>query len=120
MALRREEPVKIGVKAPFPGFVAPALATAVDAVPKGTPWIHEIKFDGYGWVSLRATHPVCYVRLRSGMMPGAATKVHVRDRQELAVRRATPVRSSRIRARSPQGNADSRIETGVGRLLAPY
>jgi hypothetical protein len=116
VALRREKPVKIGVKAPLPGFVAPARATAVDTVPKGTP----IEFDGYGWVSLRATHPVCYVRLRSGMMPGAATKVHVRDRQELAVRRATPVRSSRIGARSPQGNADSRIETGVGRLLAPY
>ena len=47
MAFRREKPVKIGVKAPFPGFVAPALATAVDTVPKGTRWIHEIKFDGY-------------------------------------------------------------------------
>ena len=47
MAFQREKPVKIGVKAPFPGFVAPALATAVDTVPKGTRWIHEIKFDGY-------------------------------------------------------------------------
>jgi bifunctional non-homologous end joining protein LigD len=47
VALRRENPAKIGVKAPFPGFVAPALATAVDTVPKGTRWIHEIKFDGY-------------------------------------------------------------------------
>ena len=47
MALRRENPAKIGAKAPFPGFVAPALATAVDTVPKGTRWIHEIKFDGY-------------------------------------------------------------------------
>ena len=47
MAVRQEKSVKIGVKAPFPGFVAPALATAVDTVPKGTRWIHEIKFDGY-------------------------------------------------------------------------
>jgi hypothetical protein len=54
VALRREKPVKIGAKAPFPGFVAPALA-------KGTRCIHEIKFDGYGWVSLRATHS-CVLR----------------------------------------------------------
>jgi bifunctional non-homologous end joining protein LigD len=47
VALQREKPVKIGVKAPFPGFVEPALAAAVDKVPKGTRWIHEIKFDGY-------------------------------------------------------------------------
>jgi bifunctional non-homologous end joining protein LigD len=47
VAFQREKPVKVDVKAPFPGFVAPALATAVDTVPKGTRWIHEIKFDGY-------------------------------------------------------------------------
>src|SRR3954447_2220782 len=38
---------KPGVKAPFPGFIEPALATAVDNVPKGVRWVHEIKFDGY-------------------------------------------------------------------------
>src|SRR3954453_22151053 len=38
---------KLGVKAPFPGFIEPALATAVDNVPKGVRWVHEIKFDGY-------------------------------------------------------------------------
>ena len=47
MAFQREKPAKIGVKAPFPGFVEPALATSVDKVPNGTRWIHEIKFDGY-------------------------------------------------------------------------
>jgi bifunctional non-homologous end joining protein LigD len=47
VAVQREKPAKIGVKAPFPGFVEPALATSVDKVPKGTRWIHEIKFDGY-------------------------------------------------------------------------
>ncbi|WP_377829711.1 non-homologous end-joining DNA ligase [Bradyrhizobium lupini] len=36
-----------GVKAPFPGFIKPALASAVDRVPSGARWIHEIKFDGY-------------------------------------------------------------------------
>ncbi|CUT14448.1 ATPdependent DNA ligase EC 6511 clustered with Ku protein LigD [Bradyrhizobium sp.] len=35
------------MKAPFPGFIEPALASAVDRVPSGARWIHEIKFDGY-------------------------------------------------------------------------
>ncbi len=30
-----------------PKFVAPQLATLVDAVPTGNDWMHEIKFDGY-------------------------------------------------------------------------
>jgi bifunctional non-homologous end joining protein LigD len=38
---------KIGVKAPFPGFVEPALATSIERVPAGARWTHEIKFDGY-------------------------------------------------------------------------
>src|SRR6202790_1538013 len=36
-----------GTKATYPGFIEPALATAVDKVPSGERWIHEIKFDGY-------------------------------------------------------------------------
>jgi bifunctional non-homologous end joining protein LigD len=47
VAFQREKSAKIGLKAPFPGFIDPALATSVDTVPKGTRWIHEIKFDGY-------------------------------------------------------------------------
>ncbi|WP_035972877.1 hypothetical protein [Bradyrhizobium sp. WSM3983] len=47
MAFRREKSEALGVKAPFPGFVAPALATAIERVPSGKRWIHEIKFDGY-------------------------------------------------------------------------
>lgn len=48
MALQRQRsPAAIGVKAPFPGFIEPALASAVDRVPAGERWIHEIKFDGY-------------------------------------------------------------------------
>jgi hypothetical protein len=35
--------VAIGVKAPFPGFIEPALATAIGSVPNGERWIHEIK-----------------------------------------------------------------------------
>src|SRR5258708_29033434 len=47
MAFQRKKPAPIGVKAPFPGFIEPELATAVDEVPSGKRWIHEIKFDGY-------------------------------------------------------------------------
>lgn len=47
MALQRRKPAAIGIKAPFPGFIEPALATLVDNVPSGARWIHEIKFDGY-------------------------------------------------------------------------
>ena len=47
MAFQRRKPSAIGVKAPYPGFIEPALATSIDKVPKGERWIHEIKFDGY-------------------------------------------------------------------------
>ena len=47
MAFQREKPAAIGVKAPYPGFIEPELATSVDKVPSGTRWLHEIKFDGY-------------------------------------------------------------------------
>jgi bifunctional non-homologous end joining protein LigD len=47
MAFQRKKPVAIGVKAPFPGFIEPELATSIDRVPSGKRWIHEIKFDGY-------------------------------------------------------------------------
>ena len=46
MALRRK-PADIGIKAPFPDFVEPALASSIERVPSGSRWIHEIKFDGY-------------------------------------------------------------------------
>jgi bifunctional non-homologous end joining protein LigD len=47
MPFQRNKPAAIGVKAPFPGFIEPALASAIDKVPSGQRWIHEIKFDGY-------------------------------------------------------------------------
>src|SRR5712675_1564137 len=47
MAFQRKKPAAIGVKAPYPGFIEPALATSVDKVPSGGRWLHEIKFDGY-------------------------------------------------------------------------
>ncbi|MEY9403596.1 bifunctional non-homologous end joining protein LigD [Bradyrhizobium japonicum] len=47
MAFERRKPAAVGVKAPFPGFVEPALASSIEKVPSGARWIHEIKFDGY-------------------------------------------------------------------------
>jgi bifunctional non-homologous end joining protein LigD len=43
----RKKLAAIGVKAPFPGFIEPQLATTIGNVPSGERWIHEIKFDGY-------------------------------------------------------------------------
>jgi bifunctional non-homologous end joining protein LigD len=47
VAFQRKKPAAIGAKAPFPGFIEPALATPLDKAPNGDRWIHEIKFDGY-------------------------------------------------------------------------
>jgi bifunctional non-homologous end joining protein LigD len=47
VAFQRKKPAAIGIKAPFPGFIEPALATSIEKVPSGERWIHEIKFDGY-------------------------------------------------------------------------
>jgi bifunctional non-homologous end joining protein LigD len=47
VAFQRRKPAAIGVKAPLPGFIEPALATSIEKVPSGGRWIHEIKFDGY-------------------------------------------------------------------------
>jgi bifunctional non-homologous end joining protein LigD len=47
MAFQRKKPEKIGTKAALPGFIEPALATAITKVPSGERWVHEIKFDGY-------------------------------------------------------------------------
>jgi bifunctional non-homologous end joining protein LigD len=46
MAFQRKKPAAIGLRAPYPGFIEPELATSVDKVPSGARWIHEIKFDG--------------------------------------------------------------------------
>src|SRR5258705_3413776 len=43
----RPKPPAGGIKATYPGFIEPALATSIDKVPSGERWLHEIKFDGY-------------------------------------------------------------------------
>jgi bifunctional non-homologous end joining protein LigD len=44
---RAKPPPAGGIKANYPGFIEPSLATSIDKVPAGERWIHEIKFDGY-------------------------------------------------------------------------
>ncbi|MCK1396865.1 non-homologous end-joining DNA ligase [Bradyrhizobium sp. 4] len=62
---RQRKPGVIGVKAPFPGFIEPALASAMDRVPSGERWIHEIKFDGYR-VQLHLANEAVTVYTRRG------------------------------------------------------
>jgi bifunctional non-homologous end joining protein LigD len=47
MPYPRVKPPADGIKANYPGFIEPSLATSIDKVPAGKRWIHEIKFDGY-------------------------------------------------------------------------
>jgi bifunctional non-homologous end joining protein LigD len=54
-----------GVKAAFPGFVAPALASSIDKVPAGDRWIHEVKFDGYR-VQLHIANEGIHIYTRRG------------------------------------------------------
>jgi bifunctional non-homologous end joining protein LigD len=53
------------VKAHFPGFVEPALASSIDKVPSGERWIHEIKFDGYR-VQLHIANDAIHIYTRRG------------------------------------------------------
>jgi ATP-dependent DNA ligase len=62
------KPEAIGIKATLPGFIEPALASAIERVPSGDRWIHEIKFDGYRVQVHLATR-------RSRSSPGAAMTV---------------------------------------------
>jgi hypothetical protein len=61
----RKKPAAIGAKAPFPGFIEPALATSIEKVPTGERWVHEIKFDGYR-VQLHIANDAAKVFTRNG------------------------------------------------------
>jgi bifunctional non-homologous end joining protein LigD len=47
MAHPRVRPPGAGVRAAFPGFIQPALATSITKPLLGDRWVHEVKFDGY-------------------------------------------------------------------------
>jgi bifunctional non-homologous end joining protein LigD len=65
VAFQRKKPVAIGVRANFPGFIEPALASSIEKVPSGARWLHEIKFDGYR-VQLHLAHEDIKVFTRRG------------------------------------------------------
>jgi bifunctional non-homologous end joining protein LigD len=65
VAFWRKKPAAIGTKAPFPGFIEPALATSIEKTPRGSRWIHEIKFDGYR-VQLHIANEGVHVFTRNG------------------------------------------------------
>jgi bifunctional non-homologous end joining protein LigD len=65
VAFQRRKPAAIGAKAPFPGFIEPALATSIEKTPSGSRWIHEIKFDGYR-VQLHIANEGAHVFTRNG------------------------------------------------------
>jgi len=41
------KPKRTGAAAKMPDFQEPQLCTLVDAVPSGSAWLHEVKYDGY-------------------------------------------------------------------------
>jgi bifunctional non-homologous end joining protein LigD len=65
VAFQRKKPAAIGIKAPLPGFIEPALATSIERTPTGSRWIHEIKFDGYR-VQLHIANEGAHVFTRDG------------------------------------------------------
>jgi bifunctional non-homologous end joining protein LigD len=65
MPFQRKKPAAIGVKAPIPGFVEPALANSIEKVPSCDRWVHEIKFDGYR-VQLHIANDAAKVFTRNG------------------------------------------------------
>lgn len=65
VAFQRKKPAAIGTKAPFPGFVEPALASSIEKVPSGDRWVQETKFDGYR-VQLHITTQDTKVFTRNG------------------------------------------------------
>jgi predicted RNA-binding Zn-ribbon protein involved in translation (DUF1610 family) len=61
MPYPRPKPPPGGIKANYPGFLEPALATSIDKVPVGERWVHEIK-----WLPT-STGAVRTVRMTSGI-----------------------------------------------------
>ena len=66
MAFQRRKTEAIGVKAPLPGFVEPALASSIAKVPSGERWVHEIKFDGYR-IQARIAGGAVSLKTRNGL-----------------------------------------------------
>jgi len=63
---KKPDGARASKRAALPAFVAPQLATLVDAPPPGGDWLHEIKYDGYRAVTSVADGRVV-IRTRNGL-----------------------------------------------------
>jgi bifunctional non-homologous end joining protein LigD len=79
VAFQRRKSAEIGVKAPLAGFIEPALASAIEKVPSGDRWIHEIKFDvqiftrrGHDWTHRfkKVAHDAWHIKAGSAVIDG--------------------------------------------------
>ncbi|UZK65389.1 DNA ligase D [Sphingomonas sp. M1-B02] len=61
-AARRSPSPSRGGKGTPPAFQPPQLATLVDAVPTGSNWLHEVKYDGYRALIALGASPKVYTR----------------------------------------------------------
>src|SRR5262249_28133891 len=52
--------------APLPAFVPPSLATLREQAPRGSNWLHEVKFDGYR-IQARLDHGAVRLLTRKGL-----------------------------------------------------
>lgn len=63
---KKKKRKRVGPPSRLPSFVAPQLATLVDAPPDGADWLHEIKYDGYRAIAAKADDRV-RLYTRSGL-----------------------------------------------------
>jgi len=66
LASPKSESKKSPGSAKLPDFVAPQLCKSVSRPPNGSPWIHEIKFDGYR-IQMRVENGQATLRTRKGL-----------------------------------------------------
>ncbi|HCI14902.1 MAG: DNA ligase D [Gallionellales bacterium GWA2_60_142] len=73
--------------APAPALLSPQLATAVERAPKGSAWLHEIKFDGYRIVA-HIEHSKARLMTRNGLDWTARLRVLAHQLETLPVQQA--------------------------------
>jgi hypothetical protein len=103
MAFQRK--VAIGVKAPYPSFIAPALATYIENVPGGERWVHQIKFDATDAQVHVATRRSRSSPVAATTGPSVSARLLTTPGTSLPVRRSLTARSlSRPRAAPLRGS----------------
>ncbi|MFZ3017043.1 MAG: DNA ligase D [Gallionella sp.] len=74
-------------EAPPPATLPPQLATAVERAPKGSAWLHEIKFDGYRIVA-HIEHGKARLMTRNGLDWTARLRALARQLETLPIEQA--------------------------------